>query len=163
MCGDIRQNLSSIKNIRFVKQLVSTGIIFINQEEPALHWYLSDRELDGSSSRSWSTSVQLSFLEMFWHLLTPFCSHTNGYKATKFDDYEDCGTTLWIRLKILKILDSIILYSVSSSLQLKLQQSRWFDMSAEAGLSMSICNFLFKNVWLLGGQVCCVYNYYTER
>ena len=92
--GDIRQNLSSIKNIRFVKQLVSTGIIFINHEVPALHWYLPDRELDGSSCRSWSTSVQLSFLEMFWHLLTPLYSQNNGYKATKFDDYEDCETTL---------------------------------------------------------------------
>ena len=36
MRGDISQNLSSIKNIRFVKQLVSTGIIFINQE--VLHY-----------------------------------------------------------------------------------------------------------------------------
>ena len=66
----------------------------------ALHWYLSDRELDGFSCRSWSTSVQSSFLEMFWHLLSPLYRQTAGYKATKFDDYEDCVTTLWRRLEI---------------------------------------------------------------
>ena len=153
MRGDISQNLSSIKNIRFVKQLVSTGIIFINQEVPALHWYLSDRELDGSSCRSWSTSVQLSFLEMFWHLPSPFFSHTNGYKATKFDYSEDCVTTLWMRLEIYWRAG---IYLV----QLKLQQYRGFDKSVE---SMSICNFPFRNVLLCVGQVCCVYNYYTEH
>ena len=151
--GDIRQNLSSIKNIRFVKQLVSTGIIFINQEVPALHWYLPDRELDGSSCRSWSTSVQLSFLEMFWHLLTPLYSRNNGYKATKFDDYGDCETHC--------IMNEIENIMASGRPQLKLGQTIWFDMCVEPGLSMSI--FLFKNVWLFVGQACCVYNYYRKR
>ena len=42
---------------------------------------------------------------------------TNGYKATKFDDYEDCGATLWNRLKILTGYCTV--YCI---VQLKLQQ-----------------------------------------
>ena len=79
--------MSSIKNIGFVKQLVSIGIIFINQEVAAwLHY--SEVSMTESLIDPLHLLINKCSVVIFRNTLT-FSRATPGYKATKFDDCED--------------------------------------------------------------------------